>query len=79
MNALLKFETKTDFDTKKLGHWMNGWVGGWKDGWMDVKAGLRIGYSNQKLGLHVFIAVSAKDSLLNQNRIPGAVARRSPN
>ena len=32
--------------------WMDGWVGGWMDGWVDgwmeVKAGLRIAYSNQK-------------------------------
>ena len=32
--------------------WMDGWMGGWMDGWMggwmDVKAGLRIAYSNQK-------------------------------
>ena len=27
---------------------MDGWVGGWMDGWMEVKAGLRIAYSNQK-------------------------------
>jgi hypothetical protein len=27
-----------------LGEWMGGWV----DGWMDVKAVLRIAYSNQK-------------------------------
>ena len=26
----------------------SGWMGGWVDGWMDVKAGLRIAYSNQK-------------------------------
>ena len=24
-------------------------MGGWMDGWMEVKAGLRIAYSNQKL------------------------------
>ena len=28
--------------------WMGGWVDGWMGGWMDVKAGLRIAYSNQK-------------------------------
>ena len=28
--------------------WMGGWVDGWMDGWMEVKAGLRIAYSNQK-------------------------------
>ena len=37
---------------KKLGHWMCGWKDGWIDAWvdgrMDVKAGLRIAYSNQK-------------------------------
>ena len=27
---------------------VGGWVGGWMDGWMEVKAGLRIAYSNQK-------------------------------
>ena len=27
---------------------MGGWVGGWMDGWMEVKAGLRIAYSNQQ-------------------------------
>jgi hypothetical protein len=27
---------------------MDGWVGGWMDGWMEVKAVLRIAYSNQK-------------------------------
>ena len=26
-----------------------GWMDGWVDGWMDVKAVLRIAYSNQKL------------------------------
>jgi hypothetical protein len=25
-----------------------GWVGGWVDGWVEVKAVLRIAYSNQK-------------------------------
>jgi hypothetical protein len=29
--------------------WMGGWVGGWVGGWMEVKAVLRIAYSNQKL------------------------------
>jgi len=29
--------------------WVDGWMDGWVDGWMDVKAGLRIAYSNQKL------------------------------
>ena len=28
--------------------WMDGWMGGWMGGWMDVKAALRIAYSNQK-------------------------------
>ena len=27
---------------------MGGWMGGWVGGWMDVKAVLRIAYSNQK-------------------------------
>jgi hypothetical protein len=26
-----------------------GWVGGWMGGWMEVKAVLRIAYSNQKM------------------------------
>ena len=26
-----------------------GWMGGWMYGWMEVKAVLRIAYSNQKL------------------------------
>ena len=28
---------------------MGGWMDGWMGGWMDVKAGLRIAYSNQKV------------------------------
>ena len=28
---------------------VDGWMDGWKDGWMDVKAGLRIAYSNQNM------------------------------
>jgi hypothetical protein len=28
---------------------MDGWMDGWVDGWMEVKAVLRIAYSNQKL------------------------------
>ena len=28
--------------------WMDGWMGRWMGGWMDVKAVLRIAYSNQK-------------------------------
>jgi hypothetical protein len=27
---------------------MGGWVGGWMGGWLEVKAVLRIAYSNQK-------------------------------
>jgi hypothetical protein len=27
---------------------LDGWVDGWMDGWMEVKAVLRIAYSNQK-------------------------------
>ena len=30
--------------------WMDGWVGGWVDRWMEGKAGLKIAYSNQKVG-----------------------------
>ena len=26
----------------------SGWMDGWMDGWVEVKAGLRIAYSNQK-------------------------------
>ena len=33
---------------ENLGRWMDGWVDGWMDGWVEVKAGLRIAYSNQK-------------------------------
>ena len=32
------------------GGWKDGWMGGWVDGWMGAKAGLRIAYSNQKVG-----------------------------
>jgi hypothetical protein len=28
--------------------WVDGWMGGWMDGWMEVKAVLRIAYSDQK-------------------------------
>jgi hypothetical protein len=28
--------------------WVDGWVGGWVGGWVEVKAVLRIAYSNQK-------------------------------
>jgi hypothetical protein len=28
--------------------WMDGWVGGWVGGWIEVKAVLRIAYSNEK-------------------------------
>jgi hypothetical protein len=31
-----------------VGGWMDGWMGGWMDGWMEVKAVLRIAYSNQQ-------------------------------
>jgi hypothetical protein len=31
---------------------MDGWMGGWVDGWVEVKAFLRIAYSNQKLTFH---------------------------
>jgi hypothetical protein len=31
--------------------WMGGWMGGWVGGWMEVKAVLRIAYSNQKVVL----------------------------
>ena len=28
---------------------MDGWMDGWMGGWVDVKAGLRIAYSNKKI------------------------------
>jgi hypothetical protein len=28
---------------------VGGWMGGWVDGWVEVKAVLRIAYSNQKI------------------------------
>jgi hypothetical protein len=28
--------------------WMDGWMDRWMDGWMEVKAVLRIAYSNKK-------------------------------
>ena len=28
--------------------WVGGWMDGWVGGWMDVKAVLRIAYSNQQ-------------------------------
>ena len=34
---------------EKLGYWVGGWMEGRKEGRMEVKAGLRIAYSNQKL------------------------------
>jgi hypothetical protein len=33
---------------------LDGWVDGWVDGWMAGKAGLRIAYSNQKVGFSSF-------------------------
>jgi hypothetical protein len=32
-----------------MGGWVGGWVGGWMGGWVEVKAVLRIAYSNQKI------------------------------
>jgi hypothetical protein len=32
---------------------MGGWMGGWMGEWMEVKAVLRIAYSNQKLSVLV--------------------------
>jgi hypothetical protein len=29
--------------------WMGGWMDGWAGGWMEVKAVLRIAYSNQQI------------------------------
>jgi hypothetical protein len=37
-----------------LDGWMDGWMDGWVGGWMEVKAVLRIAYSNQK-ALNIFI------------------------
>jgi hypothetical protein len=37
--------------------WVGGWMGEWVDGWMEVKAVLRIAYSNQK-----FVSFFQKDS-----------------
>jgi hypothetical protein len=31
-----------------MGGWVDGWMGGWMGGWMEVKAVLRIAYSNKK-------------------------------
>ena len=41
--------------------WVAGWVDGWVGGWMEVKAGLRIAYSNQKnflggCGLNIYLS-----------------------
>ena len=46
--------------------WMGGWMGGWMDGWIDVKAGLRIAYSNQKV-LHLKFLVSSYHVPINSN------------
>ena len=34
--------------------WVGGWMDGWVNGWMDVKAVLRIAYSNQKKEVEKF-------------------------
>jgi hypothetical protein len=39
--SFLKFVSRSSYLT-------GGWVVGWMGGWMDVKAVLRIAYSNQK-------------------------------
>jgi hypothetical protein len=31
---------------------MDGWMDGWMEGWMEVKAVLRIAYSNLETGLY---------------------------
>jgi hypothetical protein len=31
-----------------VGGWVGGWMEGWMGGWVEVKAVLRIAYSNQK-------------------------------
>ena len=38
-------------------------MGGWMDGWVDVKAGLRIAYSNQKY--HILSLGLILDLILN--------------
>ena len=44
---------------------MGGWVGGWMGGWMEVKAGLRIAYSNQILCAMVCDYFQPKNRLLD--------------
>jgi hypothetical protein len=50
-----------------LDGWMGGWVGGWMDGWMEVKAVLRIAYSNQKQSLSKFFDPQALFALETLN------------
>ncbi len=38
----------TDAPLVHVPGWMCGWMDGWMDGWMEVKAVLRIAYSNKK-------------------------------
>jgi hypothetical protein len=40
-----------------------GWVDGWKDGWMEVKAILRIAYSNKKYRMH-FVSTYYQNKIL---------------
>ena len=46
---------------------MGGWMGGWVDGWMEVKAGLRIAYSNQKIPIWTGFKIAVKHKLLTHN------------
>jgi hypothetical protein len=47
---------------------MGGWMDGWMDGWMEVKAVLRIAYSNQK-----FPKLTIKMQVSFVNEAPGLV------
>ena len=51
---------------------LGGWIGGWVDGLVDVKAGLRIAYSNQqKNNLHIEGVVKTK-ALTGCNGLAGS-------
>jgi hypothetical protein len=46
--------------------WIDGWMDGWMDGWIEVKAVLRIAYSNQKWNCRsLMLIVLINHSLLN--------------
>jgi hypothetical protein len=42
--------------------WMDGWMGGWVGGWVEVKAVLRIAYSNQKYLFRSFFFTNTSNS-----------------